>query len=102
MMSMMNKCAKFNVDIPSGYKLKLILASEIELSWTTSFCKGATLISQTFSPALHSTAAEFLFFQQLSSTRRFDAETRAFFGYTPKLSKSKTYLCLYFLYGCYV
>ena len=56
--------------------------------------------SQTFSLTLHSTK-EFFFLQQLLSTRRFDPETRtrAFFGYTSKLS-NQTYLYLSFLCTC--
>ena len=36
-MSMMNKCAKFHKDSPSGKKVKLNLASGIELSETAVF-----------------------------------------------------------------
>ena len=43
--------------------------------------------SQTFSLALHSTTEFFVFQQSFYWTRRFDPETRAFFGYTSKLSK---------------
>ena len=43
--------------------------------------------SQTFSLALQSTTEFFVFQQSFYWTRRFDPETRAFFGYTSKLSK---------------
>ena len=46
-----------------------------------------SLFSQTFSLALHSTTEFFVFQQSFYWTRRFDPETRAFFGYTSKLSK---------------
>ena len=36
-MSMMNKCAKFHKDTPSGIKVKLNLARAIELSETAVF-----------------------------------------------------------------
>ena len=36
-MSMMNKCAKFHKDRPSGKKVKLNLPSVIELSETADF-----------------------------------------------------------------
>ena len=36
-MNMMNKCAKFHKDSPSGKKVKLNLLSVIELSTTADF-----------------------------------------------------------------
>ena len=56
------------------------------------------LISQPFLLALHSTTEFFVFQQPFYWTRRFDQETRAFFGYTSKLSNMPIYtfvlLCL--------
>ena len=36
-MSMINKCAKFNEDIPSGQKVKINLASAIQILETADF-----------------------------------------------------------------
>ena len=53
--------------------------------------------SQTFSLALHSTTEFFVFQQSFYWTRRFDPETRAFFGYTSKLSNRPIYTFFYTL-----
>ena len=66
-MNMMNKCAKFHKDSPSGKKVKLNLARAIELSETGRFCVQLcieTLCKRATSVA-HLTNFSFDFFNEI-------------------------------------
>ena len=63
---MLNKCAKFHGDSPSGYKVKLNLARAIEISETADFVYNLETLYKQATSVPHLTNFSFEFFMPFS------------------------------------